>query len=128
MKNIVRHSLLSLSLFLLTLATASADSINTAEIVQASQEGFLTLVQELVEKHHINVNTRDENGFTPLLAAAKQGQILIVQYLLEKGAHVNARDNNGMTALMWAIWNGHTDIAQLLMNHKTNVSMIPARV
>jgi ankyrin repeat protein len=51
---------------------------------------------------------------TPLLWAAKNGQIEVVKLLLEKGANSEAKDKSDRTALMLAVANGKTDVAALL--------------
>lgn len=43
-----------------------------------------------------NVNIQDEDGWTPLMFAAKSGSTVIVQYLLQRGANPNIRQVNGV--------------------------------
>ena len=38
-----------------------------------------------------NVNQQDEDGWTPLMFAAKSGSTVVVQYLLQRGANPNMR-------------------------------------
>jgi ankyrin repeat protein len=59
-------------------------------------------VEELID-HGMNVNFILENGSTPLIVAASQGDYAIVDRLLKHGARIDAQDNQGMTALMAAI-------------------------
>lgn len=47
-----------------------------------------------------DVNLADKDGRTPLMFAARDGDLPAVQALLSKGANINATDNNGMTPLM----------------------------
>ena len=47
----------------------------------------------------------DEQGNTPLMRAALDGQTKQVEALLRKGADVNAQNREGRTALMSAIIN-----------------------
>jgi ankyrin repeat protein len=49
-----------------------------------------------------NIESRDEEGATPLMVAAEHGQSGVVRALLEKGADVEARDKYGFTALIGA--------------------------
>jgi ankyrin repeat protein len=49
-----------------------------------------------------NVEARDEQGETPLIAAASHGGTNAVKMFLERGANPNARDNTGVTALIAA--------------------------
>ena len=50
----------------------------------------------------------DEDGHTPLMRAALEGDTATVRALLAGGADVNAKDNEGRTALMFAVTNMHT--------------------
>lgn len=54
---------------------------------------------------------RQEQGFTPLLEAARRGLSETALELIKSGAQVNARDPYGVTALMFSLIAGSTDIA-----------------
>ena len=51
-----------------------------------------------------------------LLKSAKEGQQLVVQQLLEKGAEPNSQDGCGRTPLSWAAERGHASIVKLLLS------------
>lgn len=51
----------------------------------------------------------DEEGKTPLMAAAGRGDLEAVRALLATGADVNAADAHGFTALYHACYNGDED-------------------
>jgi hypothetical protein len=61
------------------------------------------------------INSRDDHGKTPLMAAVESGHIDAVRLLLDRGALVNAEADDGITALMLAAKNGHTDVARELI-------------
>ena len=42
------------------------------------------------------VNVQDEDGWTPLMYAAKSGSTSVVQYLLQRGADPNMRQVSGV--------------------------------
>ena len=70
-----------------------------------------------------NPNIARENGETPLMTAARLGQVEVMQLLLNRGADPNARDKRfGQTALMWAM--GHPAAVRLLLEHRANVGMV----
>jgi ankyrin repeat protein len=50
-----------------------------------------------------------------LLEAAMDGELIIVQTALEKGANPNAKDNIGRTPLHYAALQGHVEIVKLLL-------------
>lgn len=60
-----------------------------AEVFEAIGKGEAERVKALVEAHPAWVNARNENGDSPLLAAAYAGRRDIFEMLLEKGAAVN---------------------------------------
>ncbi|KAI9137263.1 ankyrin repeat-containing domain protein, partial [Paraphysoderma sedebokerense] len=47
----------------------------------------------------VDVNCKDEYGYTPLHAAASYGHEEVVKYLIQMGANVNIRDEDGDTPL-----------------------------
>ena len=49
-----------------------------------------------------NLESRDEEGATPLIRAAEFGNTEVVKLLLDRGANVEAEDNSGDTALIAA--------------------------
>lgn len=62
-----------------------------------------------------SMDASDENGVTPLMLAAKEGNDWAVKMLLKAGADVNARDKEGWTALMYAVrYQNSSDIVSLL--------------
>ena len=62
------------------------------------------------------VNERDEDGKTPLLRAAIDGNSKAIKALLKAGADIEARDTDGdATALIFAVMSGHTEVVRELL-------------
>jgi len=62
-------------------------------------------------------------GFkTPLMQAASNGNVRIVELLLEYGADINASDYYSSTALNEAAIKGRYDVAEMLVNKDANVN------
>lgn len=61
-----------------------------------------------------DANTKCFMGWTPLMDAARGGQLNTVQLLIRAGANVNAQDRDGKTALWWALELNHRQIAKTL--------------
>ena len=49
-----------------------------------------------------NVNSKDEDGQTPLICSCQSADTRIAELLLNHGADVRIADSHGMTALHWA--------------------------
>lgn len=59
-------------------------------------------------------------GESPLLEGVKNGQLQVVQTLLEKGAYADIRNNEGQTALITAVKNGKNTIVKALLKGGSN--------
>ena len=63
-------------------------------------------------------------GMTPLLYAARDGRLDIVQMLLDAGADINERDANDIPALIAAITNNHPDVAHFLIDRGADIKAV----
>ena len=97
----------------------------------AAAKGQINTVALLLSKG-AKVDTRDKDGFTPLLAAAQKGKTEACELLLETGkADLEDTDQLGNTALNLAALNGHASTVSLLlskgarMNTKNNNDYTP---
>jgi len=88
------------------------------ELMDAVKKNEETKVQSILARGEVPVEESDEQGFTPLLWAARQGYVPIVKALLAKGASPNHLDqwmraNAGHKAAFW----GHAEVMTLLIQH-----------
>ncbi|EDQ84314.1 uncharacterized protein MONBRDRAFT_30380 [Monosiga brevicollis MX1] len=73
----------------------------------------------------------DRHGDTPLHWACRNGDVKVVEMLLQHGADAKAKDNRGDTPLHKACRNGHVKVVEMLLKHgadakaKNNVSTVP---
>ncbi|KAI8980729.1 ankyrin [Trametes punicea] len=72
------------------------------------------LVSYLEEHPEVDVNARDDNGYTALHLAADRGHSEVVQVLLERGADRAIKDEDEFTAMELAEIAGHDEIVKLL--------------
>ena len=89
----------------------------------ASEQGNEEMVGYLLEKGAI-INAGNNNGETPLILAAKNGRMDVVDTLIDSLAQksdisqpdspLNYCDVTGRTAYMWASENGHKNVTSLL--------------
>jgi prolyl 4-hydroxylase len=86
---------------------------------QYASQGALEELQRHLDRHQNHVNIRDRNGWTPLHEAVRNGDIRLIELLLNHGADVNARTGahaEGGSPLWWAeqIHDAEHPVAQIL--------------
>jgi uncharacterized protein len=83
------------------------------DLIAAVQKGDFTSAVVLLDKG-MNPNII-ESGLSPLMIAARNGEIQITRALIAFGADVNLRNDDGTTALMLAARHGNTEVANMLL-------------
>ena len=101
-------------------ATATTSKPATKTIFEAVQKGNLQEVKRHVTTG-VSIESKGEQGHTPLLFAAQGGHTKIVEYLLKTGANINAQNNAKFTPLNLALLYGKFEIAELLISHGSNL-------
>ncbi len=71
-----------------------------------------------------NVNYAPPGGLTPLMEAARVGDVEMVKTLLKLDADLNVQMAHGNTAVMWAAHYGYTEVIQLLIDAKANLEIV----
>lgn len=79
---------------------------------------------EYILKRGAKVNAKDTDGQTPLMIAAKSGDLSIINGLLEYEAAPNIQDNDGWTAAMHAVKLNEPKIFRLLGKYKADFNLI----
>ena len=72
---------------------------------------------------HIEGDKKDEDGDTPLHLAAEEGQTIIAEFLISKGAKVNGKSNNKETPLHLAAEKGHLEMVRLLIKKGADINI-----
>ena len=67
-----------------------------------------------VAQRGVDVNVRDPQGCTALMAAAIQGRSDVVRWLLAKGADVELSSYDGLSPMICAAFGGHGEVIRLL--------------
>jgi len=103
--------------FVLVVGCATA---TTNDLFFAAMEGHTDRVKALLEQG-VDVNAKDNDGYTALFFAALKGHTDTVKALLEQGADVNAK-KDGLNALFIAAYEGHTDTVKALLEQGVDVN------
>lgn len=77
----------------------AGESVGLGLFLVACDGGRLKIVQVMVERGWVDVNTRFAGGPTALHMAARSGRLAIVERLIELGADIRIKDDHGDTAL-----------------------------
>ncbi len=115
-------------------------------LIKAARMGDITKARQLLADG-ANPNFTDKNGVTPLLAAAHEGQSIVLQALLDAGVEVNfvpsglrqfamskshaplserelmEAASRGETALNAAVRQGHVDAVDYLLKHDAKIDL-----
>lgn len=95
------------------------------QLLDAVKAGDRSAVQAALEQG-ISPNAGDINGGFALSHAAGQGNLEIMQLLLERGAEVNITADEGYTPLMEAILGQPITAVQLLLDYKADPNQLAA--
>ena len=87
---------------------AYAEGPLNQRLIDASEAGELAIVQKLL-KEGASVNAKSGRGKTPLMFAAAEGQLEVIEVLLEYGADPFAVDLDGDPAANHAAQNDHPE-------------------
>jgi ankyrin repeat protein len=83
--------------------------------------GHVGVVRQLLALDNVHPNTKDEDGWTPLMIAADKGHESVVRLLLQQqDVNPNSKDENGWTPMMIAAYNGHKPVVRLLQDVSRN--------
>eukprot|EP00899_Mesostigma_viride_P024166 jgi/Mesvir1/4934/Mv11264-RA.1 len=91
------------------------------QVYEAAREGNLDQLTQLLAKKGQNVNAQNQDGETPLFAAAARGHLQIVQYLLEHKADINLASQSAGGPLHQAAICDRLSVAELLVARGANV-------
>ncbi|XP_065826102.1 death-associated protein kinase 1-like isoform X2 [Oscarella lobularis] len=83
----------------------------------ASFNGQSAVAEYLIDHCGVNVDDQDNDGWTLLMYACKNGHLDTVQLLVSKQCNINIRTKDGSKALHVASSNGQTAVTEYLIDH-----------
>lgn len=95
----------------------AADTASDLQLQQAVAKGDLGAVRISIA-NGANIESRNDQGATPLIVAVEKDNLEIVKLLLENGANISAKDNYEETALIEAARSMNPNLMRLLLNAK----------
>ena len=96
----------------------AAGALNWAETSKAEQ------VVKLIIQAGADVNVKSTLGYTPLMWAARAGNLEITQLLIELGANVHDTDNDGNNALHYARNPAHKHHPRVKQNRQATIRLL----
>ena len=84
-----------------------------------AEKGSADAMSVLLRHFPDKVNVKDEQGRTPLHAAARGNNSDVIEFLLGKNADADAKDCNGWTALIWAAFSNATNAIKALLGYSS---------
>jgi ankyrin repeat protein len=91
------------------------------KLLDYSMYGNLKGVKECI-KNGVDVNCKNNGGWTSLMYSSYNGHLEIVKTLIENGVDVNCKTNIGWTPLMYSSYNGHLEIVKVLIENGAEIN------
>ncbi len=85
-----------------------------SKFILTAEHGSADDIAKMIDEGKLSVNTKDGDGWTPLISAAVFGNSDAVRYLLERGADPELKDNKGMTAFDHARKRARTEVINII--------------
>ncbi len=112
--------LLFIIVFTLLLTAVFAHDMNVLLLDAAAENDVKSMDTYIFQG--ADINTRNMEGYTPLLIAVLRGNYEAAYYLVRAGADLEISSPAGFTPLMIASMRGYSDIAKLLIDNNANVN------
>lgn len=92
------------------------------DIFEAARKGNIARMEALIAIKPDTINSRNENGFTPLIIAGYRNQIKAVEFLLDHKVDINATSPEG-PVILGACFHGNFELTDLLIKRSANVNV-----
>lgn len=98
----------------------------------AASSRQIDIVRDVLENGKVDIDHKDEIGWTALHCACSAGSDSVIALLLERGANVNAKTDNGQVPLHYVASKNHTrkylysaDRSSRVLTTNTNLDILP---
>ena len=102
-------------------ATVACEDKRGGNTLHRAAMGGDTDIISLIHTHLPNIESKTDEGSTPLMVAALCGKLHVVKWFLEKGVTVTCESISGWNTLHHAAMGGDTDIISLIHTHLPNI-------
>ena len=113
-----RHNLISVVKAVLAQSVWAdqPNSVSGTPLSVAAMEGHEDVVKLLLNRHDVDVNHKDSDGYTPLFLATTGGHKAVIETLINReDTDLNSKDRHGDTPLSEAAQQGHDAIVRILL-------------
>ena len=110
---------LTIILFFSFLFLFSSLVFSQSDIFDISRNGTLEEIKAIYNQDKELVNSKNDQGYTPLTLACYKGNLEVAMFLVEKVSDINDNSNYG-TPLMAAVYKGYDKIVAELLKHNAN--------
>lgn len=95
---------------------------NSTDKIQIDFLKMRNLIQELIDKRGLDINLKDNLGFTPIMYACEYGNCDLLEILLNFNGDINVVNNEGVTCMLLAIVNGSKNVVEFLLKHNFDLT------
>uniref|UniRef100_A0A0D2XKT6 Nephrocystin 3-like N-terminal domain-containing protein n=1 Tax=Fusarium oxysporum (strain Fo5176) TaxID=660025 RepID=A0A0D2XKT6_FUSOF len=101
----------------------SKDSTGMSLLSLAATKRGSDTIMEVLLRHRADVNSRDNNGGTPLFYAVRWASVDGIKLLIRSGADVEARNKDNETCLQMAMLRGNEvyEVVRILLEHGARI-------
>lgn len=103
-------------------AAGAVDPKNNKELVLAARSNDVQRAERALQAN-INIDLKNEDGYTALMYAVNSGSIDVARLILANKARINLQDRDGYSAVMIAAFRGNPEMLDFLLGYKPDLNL-----